>query len=792
MAEGSQPPVIDEYGEGALFAECTQHPQQSEQTRDDTRTPAGDTAATDSPNSTADSGLPMSERNKRVFDENNDIVNDPLLVKVLGLPPPPKRTRWQFNFSANRAAPADLSGIPTSSATFADQSVGSSQPHQRGQAAVDPFTSAVFSQPTRDGQVAVNSLTPIAAASQARPQTAENISLEQFSAFLKGETPDAPPSPMPAQSPPNPQGDAIIPPASQAVPSRQPEQPLPPSRVRYGQRELIAFPSSREDLPAGLSLNQIAQDYPNHLRQKNLRPFIDADWTAKDVWSAMRDSAKTSAAQTRPWNKLEHRLLKEKKKMADEQAARQARSGAGQSQGSIPSTASMMGTSNGATAELVRAFAGNVRPEDTTHQPTNPTSTAPINAGSIQNKQDVGFGVLDRAEVRSDTLKALFRAELGKQKPVLSEILSYGDPQWQFRSQQDRDRRTAEEWIRRAKRLEISFAMDRGLDASDIDIGPNSIREMLYRLLTMLSKAYMTPAASAASTAFRESAMSAAENRLMACQELLGMLQGWTEQWREQLQALGHHTSEASTDSVSLSRSSSASQTIEYRTGEPSAASTMIHSSQSKVYVKAVDFDQQMQSRFDLQSHAAAQEYGSAQVYGGTQGNRDLPGYGTSPDYSGAPGYDSTQDHGDAQGYAGAQGHAGTYGYGGAQRLGGSPGYSNAPNYRPTAPSTYPQQQHNVGASHGTLSEHLHYQLTGAENQSKGFRRRDVPSSQSAQQMLRPQVADAPNVDQGHTGQEREQDPLTEQGTEVSLQALFGSDALPGFAWPDDWIGVDD
>ena len=104
----------------------------------------------------------------------------------------------------------------------------------------------------------------------------------------------------------------------QTVQQPQRFQRPPPRRIKFhGQNEIKSFPARREALPPNLTLEQICWNYPNHLIGARLRPFIEAGWTATMMWDAMQDSAKGTSAKKRPWNKLEHRLLNEMKRMAN-------------------------------------------------------------------------------------------------------------------------------------------------------------------------------------------------------------------------------------------------------------------------------------------------------------------------------------------------------------------------------------------------------------------------------------------------------------------------------------------
>jgi hypothetical protein len=103
--------------------------------------------------------------------------------------------------------------------------------------------------------------------------------------------------------------------------SARPQRPQPRLKRKLGgmPRHIKDFPPGSEALPAGLSLSQICRRYPNHLYDDYLRSFIKGGWDAKDIWANMEESAKVSASTRRPWNAIEHRLNRVKRKMKEEE-----------------------------------------------------------------------------------------------------------------------------------------------------------------------------------------------------------------------------------------------------------------------------------------------------------------------------------------------------------------------------------------------------------------------------------------------------------------------------------------
>jgi hypothetical protein len=327
--------------------------------------------------------------------------------------------------------------------------------------------------------------------------------------------------------------------ASREVSQQQTQQLQRTSQRRHahGPHELLAYPPNRQQLPAGLSLDQICKDYPNHLWGETLRPFIDANWNARKIWEALRDNAKESASIKRPWNKLEHRLLKEKRRMDEEEGSNSAAHGASLDQANPPANTRSGDEANDALAEVQSKLGVSIPLSAFTGaQSTNPGSSGTSLAGSAQVGGFEANHASREAENCIRELYRLFRVELRTQSRILTNILSSDDPQWQSRSEQERVRLVQQEWIHRARVVEANLAADHDVDMSDVGIEQTSESEMLKRLYTLLKRVSQT---SPSSPAFRDPGQDPLprdEYRILVYREELVMLKAWTADWHEQLE----------------------------------------------------------------------------------------------------------------------------------------------------------------------------------------------------------------------------------------------------------------
>jgi hypothetical protein len=289
---------------------------------------------------------------------------------------------------------------------------------------------------------------------------------------------------------------------------------------------------------------------------------MDEGWTARRIWAAMQDSAKGSASSTRPWNKLEHRLLKEKKRMAQEQE-------------------------NGQPAQ-------NVAPSTTLY------SNSALPALTLHTGMEAGTHAPDSVKARIGKYQNLFRAELEKQRSILSLLLSADHSEWHAKSQQEKGRRIDEEWIRRAKRLERAFAVDQDVDADDLEIEQASISGMLRRFNILLKRSL--------------SATSGTEDRPAAFQGQLETLQEWTVQWREQLEGRTQLTGDRAKGQASNFWFPITGQSTEFRSAEPQAAPSIVHSQAQILFSTLNEISSRTRSHSAQHQAAAPRGYAVAQT----------------------------------------------------------------------------------------------------------------------------------------------------------------------------------
>ncbi|KAK5304745.1 hypothetical protein LTR99_003810 [Exophiala xenobiotica] len=96
-------------------------------------------------------------------------------------------------------------------------------------------------------------------------------------------------------------------------------------RVREGRTGNDAwrrYRPSNATIPAGLSLEDICRQYPNHVWGTGLRLFEAEGWKAKRIWDALPPDGRNQGAGIRPWNYLQARVGREKKALYEEQTGR--------------------------------------------------------------------------------------------------------------------------------------------------------------------------------------------------------------------------------------------------------------------------------------------------------------------------------------------------------------------------------------------------------------------------------------------------------------------------------------
>ena len=567
MADSSHPSpginenVLDQFTDSdgdSEFAELFGRHKQTKKTRSE-----GGSSKSAEPafaDTLAETGRRLSGMRKRIFGDADDLAEDPVIRKALGLSPPRKRTRRELDFSTPAETAVDMPCMPTSSYRPPNQGRVDSQYIQSGNAA----TGSLSAKPPA-----------LEAASPSVPG-AEHFSVERFSEWLEDNSPASKSGEnmgllletssvarTSEQSQMIAAGAPVYTPRVQLAelstgssrqmefPSHQHEStqlasttiqvsPQPPQvrqhptpqRRQHGPYELIAFPPYNQALPAGLTLHQICQDYPNHLKNETMRRFVNAEWSGKKIWDSMRGSAKVSASSTRPWNKLEHRLLKEKKRMAEEQAAQGEQEEDADSSKEIVQSSDDEPSGTTTMPEVPHPYFSNMQSDVVGAEPMSPALGAPSPVRATHRGRVREQCTTPTVQVRLGTIRQSFKAELEEQKCVLSMMLSYDDQDWVSKSQQEKGRRVREEWIRRAKRLERTFAADHNIDADGLGIEQTSESDMLRRLKILVTMSKARPIAAESTDD---------GNRLVTYQEQLDVLKDWTAQWRQQLQERARH-----------------------------------------------------------------------------------------------------------------------------------------------------------------------------------------------------------------------------------------------------------
>jgi hypothetical protein len=193
---------------------------------------------------------------------------------------------------------------------------------------------------------------------------------------------------------------------------------------------------------------------------------MEARWSARNIWEAMRDNAQISASKGRPWDQFERRIGREKKVITEEEEARRCTKGVDPSQGSAPTIYSDPGILQNVVAGIQRNPMNDTQSEVGKDQSASPHPTTALPGETVQDGEHVvgkdqstsphptaafpGKAAEDGKLARPATSNAaierlkvihgLMSAELPKQKGFLSTMMLYDDPEWLFRSARDRAR----------------------------------------------------------------------------------------------------------------------------------------------------------------------------------------------------------------------------------------------------------------------------------------------------------------------------------------------------------------
>ena len=94
--------------------------------------------------------------------------------------------------------------------------------------------------------------------------------------------------------------------------------PMTIERGRKGQYYSNKHRSWDGPLPAGITLKQVCNDYPNHVWGSGLRIFMRENWDAERIYRELPTGCKPDGAEQRKWNYLQQAMGREDDRMAQE------------------------------------------------------------------------------------------------------------------------------------------------------------------------------------------------------------------------------------------------------------------------------------------------------------------------------------------------------------------------------------------------------------------------------------------------------------------------------------------
>jgi hypothetical protein len=112
---------------------------------------------------------------------------------------------------------------------------------------------------------------------------------------------------------------------------------------------------------------------------------MEAPWSARNIWEAMRDNAQISASKGRPWDRFERRIGREKKVMTEEEEARRGAKGVDPSQASVPTNYSDPGILQNAVAGFQRNPMNDTQSKVGKDQSASPHPTTALRGETVQD-----------------------------------------------------------------------------------------------------------------------------------------------------------------------------------------------------------------------------------------------------------------------------------------------------------------------------------------------------------------------------------------------------------------------
>lgn len=138
-------------------------------------------------------------------------------------------------------------------------------------------------------------------------------------------------------------------------------------------------------------------------------------------------------------------------------------------------------------------------------------------------------------EERKARVSRLLSEELKEHGRLIGRQFLKDDPAWNLRAPQEQGRLVDEEWMRRAKRLEIAFASNHDIVIEGLNTDRDSVTGLVTRLVAMVAGLARGTASGAAGTISHRNLRPESEKEVQDMESTVGVLRGWTTEWREQL-----------------------------------------------------------------------------------------------------------------------------------------------------------------------------------------------------------------------------------------------------------------
>jgi hypothetical protein len=300
--------------------------------------------------------------------------------------------------------------------------------------------------------------------------------------------------------------------------------------------EVAGFPPAADPLPDGLTLEQICWSYPNHLCGYHLRPFLVRGWTSRKIWNSMQGAARQSASRRQPWNKMTARMTRERKRMeAETRGTLEAATTISESR-SVTADDDTSFTGIHESQPILAAFSHTLNAKFSETRQFLPIDEAPA-----LPQNPASFGGPGPALVCDDidSLNRILHLELLKQATIISETLRRQDPDWAVMNKEDQQSRVRDSWLACAREHEERFAGDNSINVEILTSGRETQDGMLKRLREMLNRSLVARNRPRNDMSTDELQTLQETQELQALANELLVVQDWTEQLNQRLEAAG-------------------------------------------------------------------------------------------------------------------------------------------------------------------------------------------------------------------------------------------------------------